>query len=1003
MKRRKLNVSKLLTLGLLLSYSANIAANTTSETTSIQQNSSYKVTGVVSDTNGEPIIGASVVEKGTSNGTITDLDGKFTIEVNAGATLNISYIGYKNQEVKVDRNGLSLKLTLKEDTETLDEVVVVGYGTVRKADLAGSVAVMDNKSFKDQPVTRISEALQGRVSGVQVENSGVPGGDIRIRVRGANSVNLSNEPLYVVDGIVREGGLSGLNTDDIKSIQVLKDASSTAIYGSRGANGVVLVTTKTGVAGQTQITFDATLGVSNVYKHYDMLSPYEYAEAYNFWYPGNGYSTEEMDALKTGKKGINWQDEMFRSGLVQNYKLAISGGSEKTQYYVSANYVNEEGVLRYSDNERYSARVNLNSAVTNWLTITTDVQFNHGVRNGNTYIASKTNPIFNALNYDPTMDMFTEDGKYNVGKNTTGSNPLGSIAASNSELRTYAATGNLALQFKIIDGLTFTTTNAFDYQDNKSYSFSSANASPTAISSMGNSDAFRMMLQSTNNFTYMKKFGKHNLTATGVWEATSTEYRNMNIGGNNLSTEAVGWWNVNMASTKTLGNSYSRETLLSGVGRVIYNYNDRYTLTATFRADGSSKFSKKKWGYFPSVAVAWDLSNEPFMKDFKAMQNMKLRASYGVIGNQGIGAYSTLGLLGQAYTNYGTSSQLYYGYWPTSLPTPDVTWEKTKQFDLGVEFAVWNQRLSFSFDYFYKRTVDCLMQEPIPGYNGGGNYLANVGRIDNKGLDFSINAHLIQTKDWQWNSTLTGTYLKNEVKSLGSNEYIYGKTPADKMADEATIVMPGYSIGSFYGYIWEGISEDGKNVYADLNENGSIDAGDRTVIGNANPYFTFGWNNTVNYKNWDLSMFLTGAFGMDRLNLVRYAMSTSISDASFINTKEAYEYNWDVNPENAKFASLLNGGTNYANSTQWVENASYVRLANLSLGYTFPKSKTKFADIRLSVSCQNLFTITKYKGMDPTASAFTDDSSKSVDVSSGVDIGGYPTPRTFTFGVKMNF
>lgn len=548
MKRRKLNVSKLLTLGLLLSYSANIAANTTSETTSIQQNSSYKVTGVVSDTSGEPIIGASVVEKGTSNGTITDLDGKFTIEVNAGATLNISYIGYKNQEVKVDRNGLSLKLTLKEDTETLDEVV--GYGTVRKADLAGSVAVMDNKSFKDQPVTRISEALQGRVSGVQVENSGVPGGDIRIRVRGANSVNLSNEPLYVVDGIVREGGLSGLNTDDIKSIQVLKDASSTAIYGSRGANGVVLVTTKTGVAGQTQITFDATLGVSNVYKHYDMLSPYEYAEAYNFWYPGNGYSAEEMDALKTGKKGINWQDEMFRSGLVQNYKLAISGGSEKTQYYVSANYVNEEGVLRYSDNERYSARVNLNSAVTNWLTITTDVQFNHGVRNGNTYIASKTNPIFNALNYDPTMDMFTEDGKYNVGKNTTGSNPLGSIAASNSELRTYAATGNLALQFKIIDGLTFTTTNAFDYQDNKSYSFSSAKASPTAISSMGNSDAFRMMLQSTNNFTYMKKFGKHNLTATAVWEATSTEYRNMNIGGNNLSTEAVGWWNVNMASTK---------------------------------------------------------------------------------------------------------------------------------------------------------------------------------------------------------------------------------------------------------------------------------------------------------------------------------------------------------------------------------------------------------------------------------------------------------------------
>lgn len=378
--------------------------------------------------------------------------------------------------------------------------------------------------------------------------------------------------------------------------------------------------------------------------------------------------------------------------------------------------------------------------------MTADIQFNHGIRNGNDYIANKANPIYNSLNYDPTMDMFTEDGKYNIGKNTTGGNPLGAIAASQSELRTYAATGNLSLQFNIVKGLTFTTTNAFDFQDNKSYSFSSAKSGPNSNSSMGNSDAFRMMLQSTNNLTYMNKFGKHNLTATAVWEATSTEYRNMNIGGNNLSTETVGWWNVNMAATKNLGNSYSKETLLSGVGRVIYNYNDRYTVTATIRADGSSKFSKNKWGYFPSIAAAWDISNESFMKDFKAMQDIKLRASYGIIGNQGIASYSTLGLLGQVYSNYGSQSNLYYGYWPTSLPTPDVTWEKTKQFDLGLEFALWNRRLSFSFDYFYKQTVDCLMQEPIPGYNGGGNYLANVGRIDNKGIDFQSMLALFRQK-----------------------------------------------------------------------------------------------------------------------------------------------------------------------------------------------------------------------------------------------------------------
>lgn len=357
MNNKKMNVSRIIALGLLLPCSLAVSANFENVSVGIQaqQTNSYKVTGVVKDANGDPVIGASIVEKGTSNGTITDFDGRFTLDVRAGSTISVSFIGYGTREFQITSDGMNLTITLEEDTEKLDEVVVVGYGTVRKADLAGSVAVMDNKSYKDQPVTRISEALQGRVSGVQVENSGVPGGDIRIRVRGANSVNLSNEPLYVVDGIVREGGLSGINTDDIKSIQVLKDASSTAIYGSRGANGVVLVTTKTGVAGQRVITFDASVGISDVYKHYDMLSPYEYAEAYNFWYPGNGYSEDDLNALRTGQKGINWQDEMFRSGLVQNYKLAVSSGSENTQYYLSANYVNEEGVLKYSDNERYSA------------------------------------------------------------------------------------------------------------------------------------------------------------------------------------------------------------------------------------------------------------------------------------------------------------------------------------------------------------------------------------------------------------------------------------------------------------------------------------------------------------------------------------------------------------------------------------------------------------------------------------------------------------------------
>lgn len=1001
MNLKKLSVKHALALGLMLPCSLNLSVQA-STNTGIEQNSEYKISGVVKDKNGDPIIGASVLEKGTTNGTITDIDGNFVLSVSPNATLNISYIGYSSQEVTVNSNNMSVNIKLVEDTKMIDEVVVVGYGVVRKADLAGSVAVMDNKAFKDQPITQVTDALQGRVSGVQVENSGIPGGGIKIRVRGANSVNLSNEPLYVIDGIVREGGLNGLNPEDIKSIQVLKDASSTAIYGSRGANGVVLVTTKTGVAGMKVISFDANVGIANAYKHYDLMTPYEYASAYNEWYPASGFSQAELDDFKSGKKGINWIDEIFQSGIIQNYKIAISNGSEKTQYYVSANYMNEEGIIKYTENERYSARANVTSQVTDWLKISTDVQFNHSVKTGATsFIASKVNPIYIALTYDPTIEMFNADGKYNSTSRSTASNPLGAIEAVDNEARTYAATGNISLLFNITKGLTFTTTNAFDYHNLKSYSFSSSRTSPTANSSMSNSDAFRMMLQSTNNLTYMNKFGKHSITATGVWEATSTEYRNMSIGGNKLSNESAGWWNVNSAiGSKNLSNGYSRETLLSGVGRFIYNFDDRYTVTATFRADGSSKFTNKKWGFFPSIAAAWDISQENFMEDVKGIQNLKLRASYGIIGNQGISAYSTLGLLGQGYTNYGTDSNLYYGYWPTSLATPDVTWEKTKQFDLGLEFSLWNQRLSFSFDYFNKQTVDCLMNEPIAGYNGGGTYLKNVGRIENKGIDFSITARLIETNNWNWTSTINGTYLKNEVKDLGSNEYIYGKTPADKVADESSIVKPGYAIGSFYGYVWEGIDENGRNKYKDIVEDGKITSEDRQIIGNANPNFTFGWNNQVSYKNWDFNMFLTGAFGADRLNLVRYSMCTSTPDASFITSKEAYKYNFDVNPENAKFASIKDGGTNYAASTQWLEKANYVRLANISLGYTLPKKTTKFADIRLSVSCQNLFTITSYKGMDPTSSSFSDGN---VDVTSGVDMGGYPTPRTVTFGVKMNF
>lgn len=958
----------------------------------LNQQKNRTITGVVRDAMG-PVPGANIIVKGTTHGCITDLDGKFALEdVPANATLQISYIGYLPQEMKVE-NQSTFNIVLQEDSQSLDEVVVVGYGTVRKADLAGSVSVMDSKSFKDQPITEISEAFQGRMSGVQVESSSIPGGDVKIRVRGSSSINRSNDPLYVIDGIVRESGLTGINSDDIQSIQVLKDASSTAIYGSRGSNGVVLITTKTGKANQRLITFDAQISAASVYKKYDVLSPYEYATAYREVKNPNEFSEEEMNSYKNGTGGIDWQDEIFRTGVTQNYKLAISNGNKDAQYYVSANYMGQEGVIDNSSNKRYQVRANVTSDLTKWLHITADVNASHNIRKGSDFSMGKGNPLWIALNYSPTIKMNDENGNYTRDPyNAIASNPKGILEKQGSENISDVVNGRIDLRFNILPGLTFTTTNGIDYYDAKNYSFNTKKVETK--STMGNSDTYRMMLQSSNNITYTGKWNEHSLTATGVYEVTQTEGRKMSFNGTNLLTESVGWWDVNMATSHTFSNDYYKWALMSGVGRVMYNYADRYMLTGTIRADGSSKFVNKKWGYFPSIAAAWSLGNEEFMQSQKLFQDAKIRASFGIVGNQAIDPYEALGLLTQTSYSFGGTNN-FTGYWGNAMATPDLTWEKTRQFDLGLDFSMFNHRLTASFDYFYKKTVDGLLKKQIPNYQGGGTFWVNAGEISNKGLDFSLTGHIIQNHDFSWTTTVNGTYLKNEVLSLAGDKFLYGSPAAHGMVEEVTIIQPGHPIGSFYGYVWEGLDKDGKNVYADLNKSGGIDAGDRTIIGKSTPDFTFGWNNQFTWKNWDLNLFFNGSFGAKKLNLVRFTMASMVGDSRFITLRDAYT------KQGTEYPSLTATGNTYQPaSTQWLESADYFRLENISLSYNLAKSITKFADLRLTVSCQNLFTITGYKGLDPTSSAFSADN---VDINSGIDMGAYPTPRTFTFGVRMNF
>ena len=986
--------------GMLLCTTNASAANELTKMVNIvaQGQQKTQVTGVIVDASGEPLIGVSVVEKGNkTNGAVTDIDGKFVINVPANSSLVVSYVGYKTQEVAVAGKH-NINVTLKEDAEMLNDVVVIGYGVVKKADLAGSVSVMDNKAFKDQPITQASDALNGRMAGVNVASDGVPGGSVKIRVRGSNSITKSNDPLYVVDGMVRESGLDGINPEDIQSMQVLKDASSTAIYGSRGANGVVIVTTKTGKKGESRITFDASYGFSKATKLPKMMSTKAYAQALVDY---NGKSENEVkDFLDGTNPGIDWVDVMFRTGQTQNYKLVFTKGTDGMQSYISANYMKNEGTLEGSQYERFAAKANIKTSLTKWLDVTVDLNASRGIGKGVASLPGTTsNPLWIAFNSSPAMNMFDKNGNYAKDEyGTIEPNAYGMLVGNKSERRNDVFNGHIDLQFNILPGLTFTSSNGFDYLNNYNYSLNSGKVARNHRIDMGNYNMQRTLLQTTNNLTYMNSWGDHHLTATGVWEATKSTTTNMRITGENLTTELVGWWNAENARTQKIANGYSNWALLSGVGRVMYNFADRYMLTGTFRADGSSRFSNNKWGYFPSIAGAWTISNEKFMENTRdVVSNLKVRASYGIIGNQDIDPYSTLALLKTTNTYYGVGDAS-VGYLLDRIATPDIKWEKTKQFDLGVDLGLFNNRLELSLDYFNKQTSDALLSTTTSNAFGGFTYMANLGKVANQGLDITLNARVIETKDFQWQTSLNGTYLKNEVKKLTDKQKVIHTGSFQSVVTDPCVIMEGEALGSFFGQEWAGIDDEGYDTYWSTNDAGERVAvrnpkeTDRKILGKSTPDFTLGWNNTVSYKNWSLNAFFNSAFGVQRLNALRFAMNSKIgnsrmfTDADFLNEIGKTMPNPNV------------ANNNYIGaSSKWVENANYFRCENITLAYDMPKSMTKFADIRLSFSVQNLFTITNYKGSNPAG--YNGDG----DATGGIDCGTYPTPRTFTFGARFNF
>lgn len=949
------------------------------------------IKGVINDEQGETIIGASVIIKGEDTGTTSDMDGRFTLEAPEGAILVISYIGYHTQEVKVRKRSL-LRVVLKEDNQLLDEVVVVGYGTVKKSDLTGAVSGVSNRQYKNQPVQRVENILQGRTPGVEVTaTSGMPGASMKVRVRGTTSINKSSDPLYVIDGIISSSGLDGINPSDIQSMEILKDASSTAIYGSRGSNGVILITTKQGSEGKAQVTFDASVGLSTVRKQYDLLSAYEYATALNDIRGSSTISAEDLEAYKNGTKGINWTDLLTRTGITQDYRLAISGGNEKVKYLISGNVLDQEAITIMSDYKRYGIRANIDSEVKPWLTISAKLnasslhKHNEGGANW-----------LHVTNFSPIMELKDpETGVYNTDPyNMIGSSPYGEMIVNNSDSYSYNLNANLTLLFKIMKGLTLSVQGGYDYDNSPSYSFRSKLDSPGAINSASNTNALHNYWQNTNNLTWQKQFGDHSFTAMGVWEISRSWDSQLKGTGSNLNNESVGYWNLGNAAIRDASNSYTEFSLASGIVRANYDYKKRYFITAALRADGSSKFQgDNKWGYFPSAAVAWDIAQESFMSNQHVLDQLKLRASFGVTGNQDIAAYSTLGMLSGASYGWGTSTSS-TGYWGYQFATPGITWEKTYQYDLGLDMSIGG--FNITVDWFKKQTKDLLFQKQVPKYNGGGTYWVNQGKLNNTGVELSLTTFPVKGAV-TWETSLNASYVKNEVADLAGDDFVLAANYSD-LGGPMQIMKPGYPMGSFYVYQWKGFDDKGANLYqkADGSLTTNPTSDDLVVKGQASPKWTVGWNNTVTWKNWTLNVFFNAATGYDRLNISRFMAASMTGVSRFVTLRDAYFKGWDhvANKADALYPSLTNtDNKSYANSDFWLEDASFIKLKNISLSYRIPRRVLKFASVQLSVSAQDLFTITRYKGMDPEVYTSYD----------GLDYGAYPIPRTITFGAKFRF
>lgn len=969
------------------------------------------ITGVVTDTDGNPLPGVNIVVTGMTQGTISDTDGRFRLEVPQNArSLTFSFIGMESKEISLGTSN-QVNVTMAESAVGLDEVVVIGYGTVKKSDLTGSVSSIKPAELSAFPTVNAVQALSGRVAGVQIkQNTGAPGAPISVRIRGTNSIKGSNEPLYVVDGFPVSGtSLTFINNSEVESIEILKDASATAIYGSRGANGVVLVTTKSGKAGRTKVEIESTVGNQVLSNKLELTNATEYARIYNEMLANDGlpphFSESEINAMG---EGFDWQDFVFRKALMQSHDVTVTGGNDKTQFSLSGAIFEQEGIIKNSYHNRYSFRANLNHNISKKFSISyTTLLTRINERYQNSGVGSRGNSLISAaLGAYPTKTPFNEDGTYlNIGASypwgTELKNPINWINEDQSFGKTNKVLANAAFTYRPVEGLAIKIMGGIENNDSRSdyyrtLKFIGSNGSASV--STGQSTSFL----NENTITYNKSFGVHSVTALGGFTYQDFRYTSLGGSGTGFLSDATETFNLGSASIPGIPSSgYSLSTLLSFIGRLNYNYDNKYLLTVTFRSDGSSKYTPgNKWGYFPSAALAWRISNENFMDNLDFISDLKLRSSWGVTGSQAIGAYATLNQLYSSKTVFNDAQ--FTTFSPGTQLPGDLKWESTKQLDFGVDAGIFDNRFTFTADYYIKTTDDLLNSVSLPLSLGYTSTIKNIGSIENRGLEFEVGANVFPQGNLSWTIDANIAFNKTKVLKLYEGEDIYGGSYNLSILDDFfNILREGEEFAVFYGYTEDGYDDKGLIKYIDRNSDGTISAADKSIIGNPNPDFIYGLNSILSYRNFDLTIFFQGVYGNDIINL---SSPTITLDYGFgLNTlKEAYDDHWTPNNPYARYPKITSK-QNVKASDRFVEDGSFLRLRNIQLAYNIPTEKLGINNVLKSaqvyVSAQNYLTITNYSWWDPEVNSSGGASS----INQGIDFNTYPPSKSLNFGVRLGF